>query len=163
MELTKKSIGNLNLNSLDDFDKKAELKLSEVKYSEILIDISGFKPEISDGVMKLTRKKDYPQTFEECLEMFGVEETIVDSSHEDISALQKLILCRNAWRVCDNDWHPDWSDNTSKACIVFRRHNDVVFRTMSYEQRIFSFRDIKIAESFYKTFKDLFDKCYHLC
>lgn len=164
MELTKKSIENLNLNSLDDFGKKAELKLSEVKFSEILIDLDDFKPEITGGVMKLTRKKIRPQTFEECLDMFGAEETIiVDSKHDDISALQKLILCRNAWWACDNDWHPDWSDNTSKACIAFRRHNEVVFRTMSYESRIFAFKDIKTAEMFYKTFKPLFDECYHIC
>lgn len=163
MELTKKSIENLNLNSLDNLGKKAELKLSEVKFSEILIDLDDFKPEITGGVMKLTRKADYPKTFQECLELVGAEKTIVDSQHEDIASLQKLILCRNAWYVCDDDWRPDWRDNTPKACIVFRRHNEVVFRTMSYERRIFAFKDIKTAESFYKTFKNLFDQCDHLC
>jgi hypothetical protein len=132
------------------------------------IDLGYYEIEIKgEKAYAISKKPKYPETYEECCKLLGLEESVVDGcigyDYKAFGALQKLILCRDAyWKV--DEWTPDWTiycEDTRKYTI--ERNQDKLSRSVSYvENCIFAFPTEESRDKFFENFRDLIEKCKHL-
>jgi hypothetical protein len=152
-----------------DSKKISTIKLDPDNYTDIVeIDLGYYEIEIKgEKAYAISKKPKYPETYEECCKLLGLEESVVDGcigyDYKAFGALQKLILCRDAyWKV--DEWAPDWTiycEDTRKYTI--ERNQDKLSRSVSYvENCIFAFPTEESRDKFFENFKDLIEKCKHL-
>lgn len=131
------------------------------------------------------KKKEYPQTYEECCKVMGVNHTndldicehcdyktvityYEDSLLEKIEALYRLIICRDAyWRIAGDEmglgkpWEPDWEDDTTKYTLVCI-NNGIEKDWELHINHILAFPTKEMRDAFYEIFKGEIENCKEL-
>ena len=130
------------------------------------------------------KKPKYPQSYEECCRVMGVNHTndldicehcdykteityYEDSLLEKIEALYRLHICRDAyWKIAGEEmglgkpWEPDW--NIRGYYAIARSYGNVV-KTSNYNCDLtFVFPTTELRDAFYETFKELIEECKEL-
>ncbi|MGL5913091.1 MAG: hypothetical protein ACRCZB_02915 [Bacteroidales bacterium] len=153
---------------------KAELKIPE-----------GFEFDcVENGVIKLKAiKKEFPKTWEECIEVGKTyyyintisaikDEKITEDRYlpvnrnlmtsyktaEAMRAFIMLITARDAYR---NGWVPDWSNDERKYCISSRM-NKIEIGNYTYYSEPISFQSREVRDAFFENFKDLLEEAKEL-
>ena len=123
-------------------------------------------------------KPKYPTTYDECVEIMGVDlwntlwgESATEYEEQTeklINTLIKLKVCRDAyWKIAGEEmglgkpWKPDWNDEIQKYCIRTDR-NKIVNCSSSFNNRILAFPTMEMRDAFYENFKDLIESCKEL-
>lgn len=106
-----------------------------------------------------------PKTINDCLYFLKLDPRFLDGvigyRGKDLSALQKLLICRDAyWKFAD-DWHPDWQDSELKYCIK-SIGADVVKGSDATICCILAFPTEELRDAFWDNFKDLIVECKEL-
>ena len=106
-----------------------------------------------------------PKTINDCLYFLKLDPRFLDGvigyRGKDLSALQKLLICRDAyWKFAD-DWHPDWQDSELKYCIK-SIGADVVKGSDATICCILAFPTEEMRDAFYENFKELIEECKEL-
>lgn len=145
-------------------------------FDEVLFTSSGqFLADFEDAEPLLFPSKDnrdwnsfkiepkFPLTYEECCKIVDATKiSLIQSSikyGKALDDLRMLFICRDAWWKIDNDYRPDWKNQTStKYCIKFDCGTaiSVAYHTISL---ILAFRTSEIRNKFYDTFRDLINNC----
>ena len=135
---------------------------------------------VSDGGKFYVVKKSpqYPKTHVECCEILypnenfqTVAQTIKGHLGKKLFALQKLLVCRDAyWKIAGEQmglgkpWKPDWEDQekaTIKYCICIS--GNVISKDKFYLTNfILSFPTEEMRDAFYENFNVLIDICKEL-
>ena len=137
---------------------------------KVELDLSGGRELIQeDGKwFVVKKKKEYPKTYEECKYILGITTPMVrpDYNGDLIVALQKLLICRNAyWKLAgeemglDKHWEPDWRE---KRYIIYRNQDAIIggYREAGYaEHHIFEFPTKEMRDAF----KENFDSDIKIC
>ena len=116
------------------------------------------------------KKKEYPKTYEECLNILGynIAHTIpMNHGHNGllIMKLQRLLIYRDAyWKIAgeemglDGPWEPDWNDTSIKYCL--ERDFDAIDKNVSnHKGRPFAFPTAEMRDAF----KENFDPDIEIC
>lgn len=95
------------------------------------------------------KEKQLPETWEEYLISHN---HITDNMYiNELEALHNLLLLRDEY---NEDWKPDWSEDSLKYGICFS--NDKMKKSTHYEiQRVMVFKTEELRDKFYDNFKDL--------
>ena len=106
-----------------------------------------------------------PKTIKDCLYYLELDPRFLDGvigyRGKDLSALQKLLICRDAyWKFAD-DWHPDWQDSELKYCIK-SIGADVVKGSDATICCILAFPTEELRDAFWDNFKGLIVECKEL-
>lgn len=106
-----------------------------------------------------------PKTINDCLYFLKLDPRFLDGvigyRGKDLSALQKLLICRDAyWKFAD-DWHPDWQDSELKYCIK-SIGADVVKGSDATICCILAFPTEELRDAFWDNFKELIVECKEL-
>ena len=169
-------------------EEKVSLKLTgkAIKNNEMVVSVSEYiLPEgyiIKDengnviNAMKIVlekKKKEYPKTYEECLNILGynIAHTIpMNHGHNGllIMKLQRLLIYRDAyWKIAGEEmglgkpWEPDWSNDNAKHSIYTIK--GVLTKAIScYDNAIFTFPTAEMRDAFYDNFKELINECKEL-
>lgn len=72
-------------------------------------------------------------------------------------ALGKLIQLRDKYWRLDNNWKPDWDDNTEKYCINCSGSR-IFYETWKHYNKILAFRTSELRNKFNANFKDLIEE-----
>ena len=106
-----------------------------------------------------------PKTINDCLYFLKLDPRFLDGvigyRCKYLSALQKLLICRDAyWKFAD-DWHPDWQNSELKYCIK-SIGADVVKGSDATICCILAFPTEELRDAFWDNFKDLIVECKEL-
>ena len=106
-----------------------------------------------------------PKTINDCLYYLELNPRFLDGvigySGKELAALQKLLICRDAyWKFADN-WNPDWQDSELKYCIK-SIGADVVKGSDATICCILAFPTEELRDAFWDNFKDLIVECKEL-
>ena len=119
------------------------------------------------GKFKVVKKQpQYPKTYIECakiLNRFNVLYIIDGYKNELIEALQKLLICRDAyWKVAGN-WKPDLL-NPNESKFAMGNWNDSIEKQdyCVVKNFILTFPTAEMRDAFYENFKDLVEQCKEL-
>lgn len=140
---------------------------------------------IALNAFSVTQLLDLPKTYEECFKTYiennncdiveptGKVHDNVQFQHDDydkfknivpcnygekVSALMKLLVCRDVYR---NNWKPDWKDNSPKYVITNEKQH-ICMATVFNRSRILSFQSEERANAFVKNFEDLIQEAIDL-
>ena len=120
-------------------------------------------------------KPQYPETYEKCCEVIGinchdVEIDIPQPYQQNMFHFFKLLICRDAyWKIAGEElgfgkpWKPDYDSGVNKYGIICM--NGVVQKsnpTTNWERHLNKVLDFSIKEMrdvFFENFKDLIEKC----
>lgn len=82
--------------------------------------------------------------------------------YEQLEALQKLLVIRDAWWKMADDWEPDWNDDLGlHYTIIFNgAYTNKINETNSYS--LLAFPTAEMRDTFYENFKDLIEICKDL-
>lgn len=107
-----------------------------------------------------TRKPEYPKTYNACCEFLGInpdENTVNGYMSAEIDALQKLIVCRNAywkfvnWQIGDESiWY--------YTLGTFKPRGEVQKR-INTGNTLMAFPTSEMRDEFYNNFSDLIEQC----
>lgn len=115
-------------------------------------------------ILKEAEMKGLPKTWEECVNRFGEYITITTNPPKEctdaISALCKLLTCRNAWWN-QLGWNPDWKDKEVKYCIGLIR-GKIMTITNEESNRILAFPTEEVRNQFLDSFRDLIEEAKEL-
>lgn len=114
------------------------------------------------------KKKEYPKTYEECVEILGHKADITHRGYKRdvLYSLQKLLVCRDAyWQIAGEEmglsgsWKPDFASCKSKYAITY--YNNVVSRysEVDYDSTILVFPTEEMRDAFYENFKKEIEIC----
>lgn len=117
-------------------------------------------------------KPKYPNTFEECCKVLGINATN-GLLHDDnrvilaykiriVAYLQELLICRDAYWKMAEDWKPDWDNIEQEKYSIEVVRNIIGFYDASSTQKILVFPIAEMRDAFYKNFKDLIEECKEL-
>lgn len=119
----------------------------------------------SEGDIVLKRKPvSFPKTYSECCDILGEcasESTNTGHMGSEIEALQRLLVCRNAFWKLDNSYYPDWEDSSVKHYIQYSG-SDLIMDEVEYGNKVLAFSTPEIRDLFYLYFDDLIEKCRNL-
>ena len=129
----------------------------------------------------LTPQPKYPQTYEECCKIIGIDEydlvqdyrvgkirNIQSERIEKLNILNKLLICRDAyWKMAGeemglgNPWEPKWEiDNVKYSILVVA--NEIRFGDNEVIQRLLVFPTEEMRDAFYKAFEKEIEACKEL-
>jgi hypothetical protein len=129
--------------------------------------------KVENGVIYLKEKKqDYPKTFQEALDVLGLDREQVDPDRDDrsygkiwikyrytFSVLYDLLILRDAWWKIDNDW--DVNKESSGSCYKIVTTGNYLNRKLlvgrSLNGGILAFRTKELAERFLEEFRTLIE------
>lgn len=80
---------------------------------------------------------------------------------EQLEALQKLLIFRDAWWKMADDWKPDWNNVSDKHCIYFIS-GEIWLTECQTRQCTLAFPTAEMRDAFYDNFKDLIKQCKEL-
>ena len=122
-----------------------------------------FEVKVEDGKTYVVRKQSkYPNTYEECCKVLGVDSVINDNRGyrwELLCSLQELLVCRDAYWKFAGDWKPDYF-NPEKVYYYFIFNNGGFVQTLSGkfpENKILIFPTDEMCMAFYDNFYDLIE------
>ena len=106
-----------------------------------------------------------PKTINDCLYYLELDPRFLDGvigySGKELAALQKLIICRDAYWKFARNWLPDWQDSNLKYCIK-SIGADVVKGSDATICCILAFQTEELRDAFWNNFKDLIMECKEL-
>ena len=116
-------------------------------------------------VLEKKKKKEYPKTYEECAEMLGECAIMTHGYKRDLlNALQKLIVCRDAyWKIAGDEmglgkpWKPIWSIYEHKFCLGTDK-DKIIEECVTTGNRILAFPTEEMRDAFYENFKELINE-----
>ena len=143
----------------------------------------------SGNIVLKEKKKELPETWEECLKVVDKTEYITndceiyDGSIEKLIkifggiadtdrnllprglgkpmlALCQLLVCRNAWWQ-QLGWKPDWRSPEEKYCI-YHSSDGVDWKNYTYDCRILAFPTAEVRDQFLESFRDLIEEAKEL-
>ena len=163
--------------------------LFDIPEKEIANEWDGHTPkDVAERLRRfLTPKSKYPQTYEECCKVLGVNPynylTIrnvhcYDGEEErtkyerdllgKFDSLWKLRICRDAyWKIAGEKmglgepWQPDWNSLEPKHVISISK-NSVKLIWEQYYHRVFAFPTEEMRDAFYKAFEKEIEACKEL-
>ena len=115
------------------------------------------------------KKKEYPKTYEECLNILGynIAHTIpMNHGHNGllIMKLQRLLIYRDAyWKIAGEEmglgkpWEPDWKNEEQFKYVIICRRNCVIKDTFTAKDVILAFPTEEMRDAFYENFKELIE------
>jgi hypothetical protein len=117
------------------------------------------------------KKKEYPKTYEECIALMHLQDSIVEGrcgyEWRLISNLQKLLLCCDAyWKIAgeemglDKPWEPDWEGEG--WYVIINHRGDIVTDVQWHANAILAFPTEEMRDTFYENFKELIEQCKEL-
>ena len=128
------------------------------------------------------KKKEYPQTYEECCEILSITDSDYYLRSENggtissyiflklqkINKFTKLIICREAyWKIAGEEmglgksWEPDWNKNTEKY-VIYPYQYLYSIDVENYRNTILAFPTREMRDEFYEAFKELIEQCKEL-
>lgn len=106
-----------------------------------------------------------PKTINDCLYYLELDPRFLDGvigySGKELAALQKLLICRDAYWKFARNWLPDWQDSNLKYCIK-SIGADVVKGSDATICCILAFQTEELRDAFWNNFKDLIMECKEL-
>ena len=129
-------------------------------------------PKVNDflGFINSLRKPQYPTTFEECLNVLGMNlDSVLDTPYEngtrkyvpELWNFYRLLICRDAYWKLVGDWKPDVNNTDEYFFIVNRCGHVVKVHYMSYNY-ILAFPTEEMRDAFYENFKELINETKEL-
>ena len=129
---------------------------------------------VTEGDKTYVQLKDdllYPNTYEGCCKVLGCEPVpdgllLKEGANEhnkylysdEMNALFKLLICRNAYWKLAGDWAPNWKDDSKKSAVAVIEDEPRV-TTRYTERNMFVFPSESLCVRFLNNFKDLFEQC----
>ena len=117
------------------------------------------------------KKKEYPKTYEECINELDIHEVVAVCGWEkEIKALQTLLICRDAyWKITGEEmglgkpWEPDWDTNENELFVI-ANYNGTIVKTGWYYvyTKILVFPTEEMRDAFYENFKEEIEICKEL-
>jgi len=105
----------------------------------------------------------YPNTYEECCEILGLEGSIIEGclgyEYKLLNAFQKLLMCRDAYWKIAGDWKHDVM-YCDLYCIGY--DGNVITWKMQGGCRLLVFPTSEMRDAFYENFKELIEECKEL-
>ena len=123
------------------------------------------------------KKPKYPNTYEECENILGLEDSIIEGclgyEYKLLNAFQKLLMCRDAyWKIAgeemglDKPWKPDYSGTfehgTPIKYVIYNIGTHIVKERKSSPNHILAFPTEEMASAFYENFKKEIEICKEL-
>ena len=106
-----------------------------------------------------------PKTINDCLYYLELDPRffygVVGYSSKELSDLQKLLICRDAYWMFAGNWSPDWQDSNLKYCIK-SMGADVVKGSDATICCILAFPTEELRDAFWDNFKGLIVECKKL-
>lgn len=140
-----------------------------------IIPCDGYEVVSDEGKFYVVKKPPkYPKTYVECCEILypnenfqTVAQTIKGHNGQKLFALQKLLVCRDAyWKMAGEQmglgrqWEPNWSDpDEKKYCIVITTEGDIKKCIQKVTHKILTFPTEEMRDEFFKNFKELIKQC----
>ena len=115
------------------------------------------------------KKKEYPKTYEECKYILGITTPMIrpDYNGDLIVALQKLLICRNAyWKIAGEEmglgkpWKPDWEGEG--WYVIVNHRGDIVTDVQWHANAILAFPTEEMRDEFFESFKSEIESCKEL-
>ena len=110
------------------------------------------------------RQPQYPSTVKECCEVLGIlnhaRNGVAGYMSGQIWALQKLLICRNAYWKIAGDWKPEWL--VENKYTIHTSRDKIVQSTICNANTILVFPTAKMRDAFYENFKELIEQCKEL-
>ena len=111
------------------------------------------------------KKTKYPKTYKESIEILDYKD-VSDAVKIPtlLSALEHLLVCRDAYWKLAGDWEPDWAMYSGpKHCIIYS-DNQIKWQGKSFvtEAKVLAFPTAEMRDTFYENFKDLIEECKEL-
>ena len=106
-----------------------------------------------------------PKTINDCLYLLELDPKCLNGcfgyNNKQLDALQKLLICRDAYWKFAEDWKPDWKSSEFKYCLK-AFGEDVVKGTEPSICCILAFPTEELRDAFWNNFKDLIVECKKL-
>lgn len=107
----------------------------------------------------------YPKTYEECCEVLGLKDSIIEGclgyEYKLLNAFQKLLMCRDAYWKIAGDWEPDWNNISDKHCI-YVVGGEIWLKECQTRKCNLAFPTKEMRDAFYENFKELIEQCKEL-
>ena len=122
-----------------------------------------------DKWFAVKKKPKYPTTYEECCEILKVDTEhtlegvpLISYNVCVLEALQKILICRDAYWKIINDWQPNWNNSEEIKYVIFFDGDILEKGKYSTTRRILAFPSREMRDIFYENFKDLIEECKEL-
>ena len=136
------------------------------------VDKSGNEINISEIVLEKKKPK-YPKTYEECENILGLEDSIIEGclgyEYKLLNIFQKLLMCRDAyWKIAGEEmglgkpWKPDWEDYEHKKFVFVVEGNTLIEKEYSIQRCTLAFPTEEMRDAFYDNFKEEIEICKDL-
>ena len=176
----------INNECIDDTNPIAECKkFGQDSYALKIADgYKFFGIDENGDIIVQSIKPLYPMTYRECCKVIGIcpdNELCIEAPdyyvsdleneiYDKISALNKLIICRNAyWEIAGKEmglgepWSPDWNDREQLKYGIHTVSNQILRITChTLKNLILVFPTEEMCDAFYENFKDLIENCKEL-
>ena len=123
----------------------------------------------SDKLYFITKKKEYPKTYEECCEIVHSDPKFYVDTHlysGILETLYKLLICRDAyWKIAGEEmglgkpWEPDWDDDEWPDMYYISWDGKHLEKENGYPccNMILIFPTEEMRDAFYENFKELIE------
>ena len=146
---------------------KIDLTQEVSKAEEIEVILGDYKFVLKDGKANFIKTKPkYPKTYVECCEILypnenfqTVSQPIKGHNGKKLFALQKLLICRDAYWKIAGDWKPDWEDETETYYTISYDGVNIKCYNNTDVYSKFAFPTEEMRDAFYENFKELIEEC----
>ena len=120
-----------------------------------------FELKQEDGRWFVVKKKpQYPKTYAECCKVLDRQvgyDDVEGYKYKQFTALQRLIVCRDAYWKLAGDWKPS---NEERVYAIFRHKGKVLKDELGCGNCVkLEFPTEEMRDAFYENFKDLIEQC----
>lgn len=123
--------------------------------------------KVENGKVVLKKSKpEFPNTFDECNRLIGsyyYASGLYTPKENDraITALGRLLICRNAWWK-QFGWNPDWGSPYQNKYTIIGYKGGISITETELCNTILAFPTEEVRDLFYETFKDLIEEAKEL-
>ena len=172
----------------DIIDKRKTIRITEKDYQEkVEIYLGGYElKQEGEKWFAVKKKPKYPQTYEECCKIMGINHTndldicehcdykteityYEDSLLEKIEALYRLIICRDAyWKLAGEEmglgkpWEPDWTKADERKYCIVNTEGNITKWVQKTTNKILAFPTEEMRDAFYENFEELIESVKEL-
>ena len=163
-------------DKMNELRKMCTISLTDSNYTdkiEVLLNNYEYTEE-GDKAYFIKKKPKYPKTYEECENILGLEDSIIEGclgyEYKLLNAFQKLLMCRDAyWKLygeemgLDKPWEPDYDgtfeDGTPIKYVIYNNGTRIVKERKSSPNHILAFPTEEMRDAFYENFKKEIESC----
>ena len=137
----------------------------------------------NDKLYFITKKKEYPKTYEECCEVldfcgdyflttYDADSMVKNEVYgilQQVNSLTRLLICKSAyWKIAgeemglDKPWEPDWTNLDQLKYCIWVDVGEFVTMTNVRGQHILAFPTEEMRDAFYENFKEDIETCKEL-